>query len=466
MPLLVELGHDVVVLVRSKERLNLPERLKDRVQVVVGDLLDLKSLKNLPRDLEIAYYLIHSMGHGGGRFAKLDEIAATNLISALKESSTRQIIYLSGLSSDIALSPHLASRRHVEKLLREGEIPVTVLRAGIIIGSGSASFEIIRGLIEKLPVMVAPKWVNTATQPIAIYDVLNYLIGVMANEAALGETFDIGGPDILTYKELLLRFAAIRGLKRWIITVPVLTPHLSSYWLYFVAATNYHIARTLVESLRNTVVCSENRIDAIVPNHCLTFDEAVRRAFSQIEEHAVISSWRDAWVRGGLDPSLSYYVTLPEHGCLLAQRIVEVTLPANEAVRRVFSIGGRSGWYYMNSAWFVRGAIDKLVGGVGIRRGRRDPIDLEPGDALDFWRVLLADRAERRLLLYAEMKLPGEAWLEFKFVNKGERSYLYQTATFRPQGVWGRLYWYLLFPIHYFIFSGMARAIAQKDHLN
>jgi uncharacterized protein YbjT (DUF2867 family) len=437
-PLLEELGHEVIP---ASRKLGI-------------DLLDASSLEKLPKEIDVAYYLVHSMA-GGGAFVEKDREAAKNFVGWLNTTSCKQLIYLGGLVTEERLSPHLASRLEVEEILRGGETPLTALRAGIVIGSGSASFEIIRDLVEKLPVMVAPKWVSSKCQPIAIRDLLFYLSHVVGNEATYGRTLEVGGPDVLTYKEMLLGFAKVRGLRRFILTVPVLTPHLSSYWLIFVTPTNFHLAMSLVASLKNNAVMSDHTIDQLLPHKCLSYEEALRQTLRKIEENAIVSSWTDSFAASRLYPNLDAYINVPRHGCLTDRQIHPIKGDPAKVLDRIWSIGGKTGWYGMDWAWKVRGRMDKMVGGVGLRRGRRHPTELERGDALDFWRVLLADKEKGRLLLYAEMKLPGEAWLELRVEGRE----MHQIATFRPRGVLGRLYWWALYPFHKPIFKKMAASL-------
>jgi hypothetical protein len=340
-------------------------------------------------------------------------------------------------------------------------VPLTVLRAAIIIGSGSASFEIIRDLVEKLPLMVTPKWLQSRCQPIAIANVLEYLTGVMFNEKTYHQNFDIGGPDILTYRQMLLQYAEVRRLRRFIITIPVLTPRLSSLWLYFVTSTSFALARNLVDSIMNEVICRDNRIREIIPLDLLNYKESISRAFIRIQQNLILSSWKDAVHNTGLDASFMNFVNVPEYGCLVDETKISFSRNPEEVIGNIWSIGGNRGWYYGNFLWGIRGILDQLVGGVGLRRGRRSPSDLRAGDSLDFWRVILADRKKGRLLLFAEMKLPGEAWLEFRVKRKDQQNQLIQTATFRPKGIFGRIYWFMLLPFHIFIFKGMARNIIR-----
>jgi len=325
------------------------------------------------------------------------------------------------------------------------------------VGSGSASFEIIRDLVEKLPLMITPRWLNTRTQPIAIRNVIEYLTGVLLRSETYGQSFDIGGPDILTYKEMLLRFAEIRGLKRLIIVVPVMTPRLSSYWLYFVTAVSYSLAVNLVSSMKVEIICRQNNLKDILGIKLIPYDDSIRLAFDKIEQNQVISSWNDALTSNILNSGIMKHMEVPQNGCFKDIRKIKVT-SKGRTMDKIWAIGGNTGWYYANWLWVLRGFADKVFGGVGLRRGRRDPVEIHAGETLDFWRVLLADKKNSRLLLYAEMKLPGEAWLEFR-ITGGDL--LEQTATFRPLGLLGRLYWYSVYPFHGFIFRGMINRLAK-----
>ena len=461
LPLLVEAGHEIYALVRSKSRIEIPEKFQDQLLIIEADLLVPSSLENIPQAIDVAYYLVHSMSYTQ-KFSELEIASAKNFTKRMELTEAKQIIYLSGLANEENLSRHLTSRKKVGEILREGQVPVTILMAGIIIGSGSASFEIIRDLVEKLPVMVAPKWINQLTQPIAVRDVLTYLTRVLGNPACFNQSFEIGGPDVMSYKELLLEFARIRSLKRKIITVPVLTPRLSAYWLYFVTSTSFSLAYFLVESLINNAVCKENKITKLFPFKLLHFEEAVKLAFARIEEDWIPSSWKDTLSGSTLSPDLSQYAHVPTFGTFTDERIVFFTCSPAEVQLRIWSLGGNRGWHSMNWAWKLRGFLDQLVGGIGLRRGRTHPTRLRTGDALDFWRVLLADDKNRRLLLYAEMKLPGEAWLEFQIIpNDHGTGALHLTATFRPNGVLGRLYWYSVYPFHFLIFNNLAQRVAN-----
>lgn len=459
LPLLLENDHDVICCVREKNRFNPfgSNVQHPNITVVEADFLDQETMDNIPVNIDAAYYLIHSMTAGEDDFTEMEAMAAVNFREAMNKSEVSQVIYLSGIVNDEVLSKHLKSRKQVEEILSSGTYNLTTLRAGIVVGSGSASFEIIRDLVEKLPVMIAPSWLKTRTQPIAIRDVILYLTGILLKEEFYNQSYDIGGPDIMTYREMLLKFAEIRKLKRWIIPVPVMTPKLSTYWLYFITSTSYQLAGNLVDSMKTEVICKPNNLAEKLGINPIPYDLAIDKAFDKIEQSRVESSWKDSLISGKLKNELSDYIEVPVHGCFKDVRQLKVDDPES-ALERIWSIGGDNGWYYANWLWNIRGFLDKAFGGVGLRRGRTNKNEINPGDALDFWRVLLADRERKRLLLFAEMKLPGEAWLEFR-IDKD--SVLHQTATFRPKGIAGRLYWYGVLPFHGFVFSGMIRRIAK-----
>ncbi|HPT31621.1 MAG TPA: SDR family oxidoreductase [Prolixibacteraceae bacterium] len=458
LPVLLGKGHEVICCVRDRARF-IPDKYRSpELSVIEVDFLKPGTLLSIPPDIDAAYYLIHSMASSTADFEKMEEVSAINFRNAMALTRVRQVIYLSGIVNEEILSRHLTSRSNVERILGSGTYALTTLRAGIIIGSGSASFEIIRDLVEKLPVMIAPRWLETKSQPIAIRNVIEFLSGVLLNDSTFNESYDIGGPDIMTYKEMLLRFAAVRGLKRWIGIVPVMTPKLSSYWLYFITSTSYPLAQNLVDSMKVEVVCKDNNLKEMLGIVPLKYEDAIRDAFRKIETDQVPSSWKDALTTGTLAKGILQHAEVPVNGCFISENKLRVT-DTESVLNRIWSIGGSSGWYHLDWLWHLRGFLDKLSGGVGLRRGRKNQTELSPGDALDFWRVLIADKNEKRLLLYAEMKLPGEAWLEFRI---DQQNILYQTATFRPLGLWGRIYWYLLLPLHIFIFSGMIRKIAGK----
>ena len=370
---------------------------------------------------------------------------------------------MSGISNQKILSKHLLARKVVKDVLIRSGIPYTIFEAGIIVGSGSISFEIIRDLTEKLPVMIVPRWLNSRCQPIAIRNVINYLHRCLLNEQTLFKTFEIGGPDVLTYKQMLQEFAAVRGYKRYIISLPVLFPGLSAYWVYLTTSANFTIASQLVQSMKTDAICKEHTIHDIIPQELIPYREAIKLAFARIEQNMVVSSWTDAASSSLSRLEVNQYVKVPLNGCYTDRRWIEIDKDKEEEIAtRFFGIGGNQGWYYADHLWRIRGLMDKLVGGVGMRRGRRSDVDIQPGDALDFWRVLLVDRKNYRLLLFAEMKLPGEAWLEFSIVKNENRSLLKQIATFRPKGILGRNYWYAMLPFHHFIFRNMLKRIAGE----
>ncbi|MCH7407900.1 SDR family oxidoreductase [Belliella sp. DSM 111904] len=456
LPELIENGHTVVCCVRDSSRFNLKKYDSPNITVIEVDFLKQDSLKYIPNDIDLAYYLIHSMSTQSGNFGDLEETCAKNFKERIETTNAKQVIYLSGISNSEELSKHLSSRKKVETILTSEKYALTTLKAGIIVGSGSASFEIIRDLVEKLPVMIAPRWLKTKCQPIAIRNVIEFLVGVIDKSETFNKDYDIGGPDILTYKEMLLRFAKVRGLKRRIGIVPVMSPTISSYWLYFITSTSYSLAKNLVNSMKVEVVCEPNDLASTLEIKLLGYDKAIQLAFDKIEQNQVTSSWKDAQTSELFKSGFSKFVEVPTNGCFKDTR----SLPLEDSLTsldKIWKIGGKTGWYYGTALWKLRGFIDQIFGGVGMRRGRRSDTEIFTGDALDFWRVMIADREEQRLLLYAEMKLPGEAWLEFK-IDKD--NILTQTATFRPIGLYGRLYWYAVLPFHGFIFRGMINQLA------
>jgi len=457
LPVLVRKGFRVICLVRDASRLNVPTSLTDHVEVVEGDLLHRETLGGLPGDLHGAYYLIHSMA-SATEYQELERTCAINFREFASSTGMQHVIYLSGMINEEILSEHLASRKMVEDELGRGTYHLTTLRAGIIIGSGSASFEIIRDLVEKLPVMITPKWLHTRCQPIGIADVITFLERSLFCEEVYDKNFDIGGSDILSYKEMLLRYARIRGMKRYIYVVPVMTPRLSSYWLFFITRTSYKLAVALVKSMKVEVICRDDNLNKILDVQPVGYDAALQRTLAEIEENQIVSSWKDALSSGDLTIRLSDFLVVPTHGCFADKRTLPISDRAT-CIDNVWRIGGDSGWYYATWLWKLRGFLDKLFGGVGLRRGRTSPTEIATGDAIDFWRVLYADRDAGRLLLFAEMKLPGEAWLEFEV----SQTHLSQTATFRPKGLLGRLYWYAVSPFHGIIFRGMINRIGRSN---
>ncbi|MEM8528429.1 MAG: SDR family oxidoreductase [Bacteroidota bacterium] len=460
---LIEEGHQIYCAARAVDSFEWQKGWEEQVQVFKADFLNAATLEDLPTDFDVAFYLIHSMSSSINEFEKLEAEAALNFKNYLDRTSAQQIIYLSGMINQTELSKHLESRHKVEQILNESKVPVTTLRAGIVIGSGSASFEIIRDLVEKLPIMIAPKWLKTRCQPIAIRNVMQFLTGVMLHEATYNKNYDIGCSEVLTYKEMLLDYAEVRNLKRWILTVPVMTPRLSSYWLYFVTSTTYPLAVNLVNSMKIDVICRNDNLARLLGVELIPYRTAVQMAFAKIRQNVVVSSWKDSLVSSYNLESISDYVRLPRYGCFTDKKQLPITNNSPEQVwKNIEAIGGERGWYYGSWLWKIRGYLDKMTGGIGLRRGRTHPAYIHAGDALDFWRVLVSDRENKRLLLFAEMKLPGEAWLEFKIENDEQGTpVIHQTATFRPQGLLGRLYWYAVLPFHFFVFNGMIRNLER-----
>lgn len=455
---LINQGHDVICAVRDSGRLDVRPSILKKIKVIEVDFLKKESLKIIPKDIDVAYYLIHSMAASTKVFYELESTCAENFRDRMNEIEVKQVVYLSGLINDHKkLSEHLASRKNVEDILLAGDYQSTVLRAGIIVGSGSASFEIIRDIVEKLPLMITPKWVLTRSQPIAIHDIISYLSKVLLNDACLNKCFDIGGPEVLTYKEMLLQYAEVRGLKRRIITLPIMTPRVSSFWLYFITSTSYRLATNLVQSMKYEVICQNSELEKLLSINPLSYRKAIESAFLNIKQNMVTSSWKDSVHDEQLSQKLSEFIEVPAYGCYVDRKSIQIN-DSKAVMENIWSIGGENGWYYANWLWKLRGYFDKLIGGVGLGRGRKHPTQVHQGEVIDFWRVLYSNKEKKRLVLFAEMKMPGEAWLEFKI---DKQNVLHQTATFRPHGVIGRAYWGSTMPFHYFIFNGMIRNIAE-----
>lgn len=451
-----------------------PEALKSRVAettaIVRGDVLDRDSLPAAMQGVTTAYYLVHSMGDEGD-FEALERQAAANFGEAAREAGVERIIYLGGLGSGEDLSAHLRSRQEVGRILRDSGVPTIELRASIIIGSGSLSFEMIRSLVEKLPVMITPSWVRVEAQPIAIEDVVAYLDAARKAPLDGSRVFEIGGADVVSYGDIMREYARARDLKRWMIPVPMLTPWLSSLWLGLVTPLYAKVGRKLIEGVKNPTVVEDHSAE-ILGVQPRGISEAIVRALANEEADFAASRWSDAGHSGGTGPgggetgnptgSAGSADSAANHG----RRIVDsksrhVDCSTAEAFEPIRRIGGESGWYYGNSLWRLRGALDRLIGGPGLRRGRRDPTDLRPGEALDFWRVEVFEPG-RMLRLRAEMKLPGRAWLQYEVEPNGSGSVITQTAVFDPAGLSGRLYWFALLPIHAFMFRGMLRNLARE----
>ncbi len=458
LPVLIEKGHEIICCVREKNRLTIHKKLLLQVEIIEIDFLKEITPDAFPQNIDAAYYLIHSMSTSSEKFDSLESRAASNFRKYMETTQVKQVIYLSGISNENKLSKHLSSRKRVEDVLKSDNYSLTVLRAGIIVGSGSASFEMIRDIVEKLPILITPKWVLTKAQPIAIRDVITYLQRVLLHNDCLNSTFDIGGPEVLTYKDMMLQYAKIRKLKRRLVTTRLITPKISSYWLFFITSVSYRLAKSLVESMKTEVVCESNHLEEILKIEPITYEKAIKNAFIKIKQNLVLSSWKDSIISSSLGLSLSDFIEVPNFGCYSDHKKIPITNP-DKVLHNIWTIGGEKGYYYANWLWWLRGISDQFLGGVGIRRGRTLPEEIHPGDALDFWRVLYASKDKKRLLLFAEMKLPGEAWLEFKI---DKHNILHQTATFRPRGIWGRLYWLVTVPFHFFVFNGMIKKIANK----
>jgi uncharacterized protein YbjT (DUF2867 family) len=461
---LLEAGHRVRCLARAAGKLAARSWASDpRVEIAEADLRDEARIAAAMSGCGAAYYLVHSMVSTGARYAEEDRRMALGFARAAERAGLGRIIYLGGLGeAGPDLSEHLRSRREVERALASGRVPVTVLRAAMIIGSGSASFEILRYLVERLPVMLTPRWLRTESQPIAVDNVLGYLVGCLSTPETVGRTLDIGGPDILSYRDLMRITAQELGLRRrLVIPVPVLTPRLSSLWIHLVTPLSHRIARPLAEGLRNRVVCRDDAAVRLMPQALLSARDAIRLALRQHERREVETVWSDAGPMPG-DPDWAGGTVFVD------RREVAIDAAPDKVYRVLTRMGGRNGWYAVDWLWRLRGGLDHLLGGPGLRRGRRDPERLAYGDALDFWRVATVE-ADRRLVLRAEMRLPGDATLEFLIEASAApgTSRLVQTARFRPRGLLGLAYWYAMLPLHAVVFQRMLagiRGAAERRH--
>lgn len=465
VPRLLEKGVHVRAFGRSMSKMACrPWGRHPNLSLAAGDVMDAETLAEAARGCRAVYYLVHSMIAQKDRYAAADRKAAENMARAAAFAGVERIIYLGGLG-DVThrqLSRHLRSRHEVAKILQSGPVPVTVLRAAMILGSGSASFEILRYLVERLPVMITPKWVSIPTQPIAVSNVLEYLEGCLENKQVLGQSYDIGGPDVVSYADLIRIFAREAGLKpRRIIPVPVLSPGLSAKWIHLISPVPAAIAQPLTEGLRLPTVCTENRIQAVIPQRLLTCREAIHIALRRLAQSQIDTCWSDAgqmippeWAHCGDAGWAGGAIMECGYRCQIAAPPETVWAPISR-------IGGRNGWYAANLLWRVRGWVDRLVGGYGLRRGRRHPFVLFPGDALDFWRVLEVD-PPHRLRLLAEMKLPGEAMLDILITpQNGGRTELQLLSRFLPRGMAGLAYWYALYPFHQWVFAAMLKGLAR-----
>lgn len=460
VPEILASGHRVRVLVRDRNRLQGRIWL-NQVEVVQADVLDPTSLGTAMNGVSAAYYLIHSMS-GSADFHQSDIQAARNFGEAAQANGVQRIIYLGGLGDPATdLSKHLRSRQQTGEALQEAGVPVTEFRAAIVVGSGSVSFEMIRYLTERVPVMVCPRWVFTRVQPIAISDVLNYLVTALETPQSSGRIIEIGGSEVFTYGDMMLGYARARGLRRWLLSVPVLTPRLSSYWVHLVTPISASIARPLIDGLRNEVIVREGIARELFPQiKPMDYTSAVSLVLADLEAHHIETSWSDALVsnQDNVAP-----VALSTQEGMIIERRQQIVPVAPATVFKMFSrLGGQTGWLYWNWAWHLRGWIDKLVGGVGLRRGRRDPEVVQVGDAIDSWRVEAVE-PDKRLLLRSEMKLPGRAWLQFEaHSHPGEQTRLVQTAFYAPKGLFGLAYWYLVYPLHGLISAGMMRNLGLR----
>jgi uncharacterized protein YbjT (DUF2867 family) len=460
LPRLVEKGCRIRVLVRD------PARLQGRpwaasVESAVGDVLERQSLVNAMEGVSTAYYLVHSLG-GGSDFHQRDLKAAENFSMAAQTAGVERIIYLGGLAdASPDLSEHLLSRQQTGEALRKAGVPVTEFRAGVIVGSGSLSFEMIRYLTERVPVMICPRWVYTRTQPIGIREVLEYLISALDVPKSSGKIIEIGGADVVTYGEMMTIYADVRGLKRWMVPVPVLTPRLSSYWVNLVTPIPAVIARPLIDGLRNENIVHDTSARVLFPEITpVGYTTSVQRALSRLQASNVETIWSDALStsQGPIPP----VILTTQEGMILEHRQRVVPVNSADVFNTFMGLGGQRGWLYMNWAWELRGFADRMLGGVGLRRGRRDPDELRVGEAVDFWRVEAVEPG-CLLRLRAEMKVPGKAWLQFKVTPRQEGgALLAQTAFFAPKGLLGWLYWYALYPIHALIFSGLIDQIGKR----
>lgn len=465
VPRLLQEGHEVVAASRSARKLSSrPWAHHPSVLTCSVDVLNGEKLTEALTGCEVCYYLVHSMENKVD-FQSADRQAAENLARAAARAGLKRIIYLGGLGEDDPkLSRHLRSRAEVAHILQSGPVPVTTLRAAMIIGSGSASFEILRYLVDRLPIMVTPRWVSTLSQPIAIRNVLDYLVGCLRDPRSAGKSFDIGGPDVLTYRQLMEIYAEQAGLpRRFVIPVPIFTPRLSSYWIHLVTPVHAALARPLAEGLRNPAVCGENSIEQLLPIQKLTCREAIRLALRNHLSHHLESHWTDA---GWMPPEETVHPgdAAWSGGTVYSdRRRLRVLGDLDDVWRSIVRIGGETGWYYGDTLWRIRGLMDTLMGGVGSRRGRRHPQEVYPGDALDFWRVLIAE-PRVRLRLLAEMKVPGQAILEFQLSQPAPGVVeVVQSAWFVPSGLLGMLYWHLISPLHNLVFAGMLRGIARAS---
>ena len=462
-PRLVDAGYRVRCLVRDASRLCGRPWLK-RVEVIEGDALTSETLDAAFQDVSTAYYLIHGI-QGNKAGAERDMNAARNFAEAAERANVKRIIYLGELVDPTAnLSPYLRSRHETGAILRRGRVPVTEFRAGMIVGSGSVLFEMIRYLSEREPVLVCPAWFFSTAQPIAIRDVLSYLIAALETDESIGRLIEIGGPARLTYAEMLLRYATERGLKRALVRTPLYLPRLSAYWVHMVTPIHWRSVLPLIEGLRAQLIVHDDAARKIFPDvQPIDFQTAVHLALGRIQRDNVETSWSDALVTAMGDSQP--YTFKVEEGMMMERRTLLLDLSAGFVFRAYAGIGGARGWLYMDWAWALRGWMDKAIGGVGIRRGRRHPDEIRAGESLDFWRVEAVEQ-DRLLRLRAEMKVPGKAWLQFESVSQQDGKTLFtETAYYAPRGLWGFVYWYAMWPFHAFLFNGLIRRLASRARI-
>ncbi len=458
VPRLIEKGYNVRCMVRDVSR---AEGRWEGAEIVYGDVHKYESITEALKGVDVAYYLIHSMSAGEEKFVEMDEKAAENFSLKAKEAGVKRIIYLGGLGSEKEnLSPHLRSRQTTGEKLRSSGISVTEFRAGMIVGSGSLSFEMVRYLTERVPVMICPKWVSTRTQPIAVRDVLKYLIDSIEEPESENKILEIGSPDVLTYADLMKIYAEVRGLKRYMIHVPFLTPRLSSYWVDLVTPIPSSIARPLIEGLKNELICKDDTARKIFLFEPINYKKAVTLAFQREKTGKIETIWSGSI--SSIKPRNVVNLDLEQkEGMIIEKREVEIDADSESVFQVLLKIGGKNGWY-ANFLWQARGILDRMTGGVGMRRGRRDPENLVVGDPLDFWRVEAIEK-NNLIRLRAEMKLPGKAWLQFTIRNSSQgKTILNQSAFFEPKGLFGVLYWYSIYFLHKIIFGGMINDIKKR----
>lgn len=457
LPVLIENGHHVICGVRDVKMFNPPKSIINKIEVIHLDILDFSTFNNIPKDIEGVYYLVHCISPS--KEYEIQEIdAAINFRNAIDKTNAKHLVLLGCIIDEVSKNTYSVFRKTVESELAKGNYNFTSLRAGIIIGAGSYAFEIIRDLVEKFPFIITSKWVISKCQPICVSDVVTILSKSLFNQKTYNQVFDIGGSEILTFKEMLVQYAQIRNLNQFIFTLPIMATSLSSYFLYMFTSTSHKLSKVVVKSLRTDFLGRKNDLNKILNITPISYKESLTKAIAKIQNGAIISSWRDSLISGEFDFNISKFIEVPAIGCFIDKR-ERYFYDFDECIDKIWQIGGTTGWYYGNWLWKIRGFLDELLFGVGLKRGRTNKNVIAVGNALDFWRVLYADKNEGRLLLFGEMKVPGEAWLEFRIQDNK----LIQTATFKPYGLFGLLYWYSVCPFHEFIFKGMINRITQSS---